>query len=715
MSGTLPDDENLNGPDGRGSGEPTGFGGCSREPVSFLDGAAAESWTELCRLTDRELLARWVRRRSAARTGLPPAVGSAARRAVSRGDGDESELALRCGDWWKQRLRRLGRPALELPTAVLWSADQPSQWSRSAWQLLQTWQRVASRARRTNARPAIHARAGRSARPSHPFRGLETTARQFADSLLSRPVEPLEVLLAASVAVDAVNVLSSPTLWRLGRVLLQWLLLQPRLPAGGRQPVGRSRRTASLRHGSDGDQGDNGWPVWSDLVARGELPLLASALWEDQTVPPASQLRAVRVLRRGLALLVSRDGAPLPDTLPALTRWAAPLVRSAAWSKWLQVELWDTESADRFRGFVRVTASLCLPDGHIALTSGAAHRTLSLLQTAARLAQLPPASLARRYVAGLANGSAAQSGRTRNGRSVGRLDKAAEAGSARTTRRSWPGVQSDDAKLACLRDAWSSGASTVVVAYDQPTLRLQVWAARRTLLHGDWTLSVRVDGRPVRIPSRWDCVCWHSDEDADYLELQLEADGLTLERQVLLARKVGLLLLADSVKLPQRSRLEYASSLPVAEGLSVVRSSETRERTLVRGRVRVARVFPLLLPDVWTESVAGKWEWENGRLVVTRTTEAQALYAPVVLDWEPRHRSGPVEWRGLTVSQDGKVVSPDAAAAFRLRVGNYQLVVYRSLQHDGSARAFLGHQTRYETVVGQFDCDGDVLPLLMVE
>jgi len=91
------------------------------------------------------------------------------------------------------------------------------------------------------------------------------------------------------------------------------------------------------------------------------------------------------------------------------------------------------------------------------------------------------------------------------------------------------------------------------------------------------------------------------------------------------------------------------------------------------------------------------------------------LYAPVVLDWHPDRRRKAVQWRKLTVTEDGRILPGDAAAGFRVKVGEQHLLAYRKLQKTEQPHSVLGYQTFDETVLGQFDKDGDVTPLLLVE
>jgi hypothetical protein len=59
-----------------------------------------------------------------------------------------------------------------------------------------------------------------------------------------------------------------------------------------------------------------------------------------------------------------------------------------------------------------------------------------------------------------------------------------------------------------------------VIAFDGATPRIDVTAFGVPLLHGAWGLDASVDGEPLRQRGDWECVCWFSDADTDYLELR---------------------------------------------------------------------------------------------------------------------------------------------------------------------------------------------------
>jgi hypothetical protein len=98
-----------------------------------------------------------------------------------------------------------------------------------------------------------------------------------------------------------------------------------------------------------------------------------------------------------------------------------------------------------------------------------------------------------------------------------------------------------------------------------------------------------------------------------------------------------------------------------------------------------------------------------------RQESVGGLFAPLVLDWSPKRAEAPVDWRTLTVTEDGRVLRADSASGHRVRVGKQQWIVYRALTKGEQPRAVLGLHTAHETVVGRFETTGHVTPLLLVE
>ncbi len=256
----------------------------------------------------------------------------------------------------------------------------------------------------------------------------------------------------------------------------------------------------------------------------------------------------------------------------------------------------------------------------------------------------------------------------------------------------------------------------MVVAHHRryPTLEMAIGGT--TLFAGDWEIEVRLDGRTVE-PAGWSCVCWQSDGDGDYFELQSRPDGLRIERQIFLSRTDDFALLADIVvadpeTVGRDTRLESTSRWTLVPDAALIAQTRTRESRLVFGG-RTARAFPLGLNCSRVEGVSGHLISVDGRVELSQTGVG-GLYAPLVIDWNPRRRRSPAAWRRLTVAYAGAAVPSGEAAGHLLEVGPLKWMYYRSLLPALEPRSVLGQHTIYESLIGRF-VRGDVEPLVQVE
>ena len=372
------------------------------------------------------------------------------------------------------------------------------------------------------------------------------------------------------------------------------------------------------------------------------------------------------------------DGTPHAGLLGDLPEWLGTLVRAGCWGRRFGTSTWNRRAGERFDRLVAWTTPLYRHRGRLALSGRPARGLGELLDSANRLT----------------------SGERR------------------------PEVtQSDWARVAVLRTNRCHDAPAVVLTHDGPTPRLDVSVGGRSLLQGDWSIEVTCGSRELVLED-WDCVCWQSDEDADYIELQADAaGGCRVQRQILLSRADELLVLADAAiagplmtQEPQDQRLTCRSGLGLAEGIVAEVARGGRRDWRLCGRGVSARVVPLAVPDdpLLATGPASISCHEN-RLEWSTEGRGPALYLPLILDFSARRRRRKPEWNSLTVTEDRQVVSPQKAAGFRVRLGDSQLVLYRSFDPPRSPRSVLGQHTQHETVIGLLRPDGDFAPLVLVE
>ena len=496
----------------------------------------------------------------------------------------------------------------------------------------------------------------------------------------SPPVTPFAIVAALEVLALAGARLRPQQLWDLWRHSLS-------------QVVHLIRSTASE------DDHDPTLPPDVQLIERGELPFVAGVLFADIAGATDLVKAGRKVLARSLTENADSDGTPRAEMIERLPLWLAPLIRASLIAQRFEVKLWTNEQERTLMSVVERAIPLCRPDGKSALSNGLSLEPLPVLVAAAELFHLPEVNAEGGYLQSVKRIVAGQPARRIRNDGVVTM----------------PSNQSDWARFALLRSDWSVHADSVAVAHHRQFPQIDVTASGKPLLHGDWTLELKLGDAVVELAKEWSCVCWQSDPDADYIELQMRGPGkLRVERIIMLSRKERFLLLADSIAGAPHGPIEYRASLPLADDILVRLDTPTREAQLTMRGFK-ARVFPLAVAQDRVHSTPHEFTATEERLTLKQVAQGEGLFAPLLLDWHPSRTRADAQWRSLTVTEDGRVITPDIAAGHRLKLGDLQLLVFRSLKNTGESRAVLGHHTHNETVIAKFDKKGDVDPILMVE
>lgn len=273
----------------------------------------------------------------------------------------------------------------------------------------------------------------------------------------------------------------------------------------------------------------------------------------------------------------------------------------------------------------------------------------------------------------------------------------------------------EESQEAVLQSGTGARIDRMSVAYHAHEVGLELAALGNMVFSGMIESELRLDGVPLVARGNWRSALWYSDQDCDYLELQLFlSESLRIDRQLLLSRNGHFALVADAIVTPAAERIEYRMSLPTANGAKMTFDTATREGSICAGNC-TARVFPLTLPQDRVLSTAGGCRERDDRLELSHATTGRGIFLPVLFDWHPRRRPARADWCALTVTEPGRVLRSDQAAGFRLRLGKHQLLIYRNLDGSREARAVLGQHIRFETIVGTFSSAGKVAPIMLVE
>jgi hypothetical protein len=601
------------------------------------------------------------------------------RRAARSGD-PEQVVPLLMATTGGRRKRPAARRSSS-PKQALWSCEQVAEPQRFAM-LVRAWDVFG---RTLDSRHNGHHSNGQSRPKSADFSAWERWARTCLED---PPVSSVELLVLFEILRDE----------------------GPHLPGALATKLWRTALTAAvLRTTTDGlaDSRSIGSRLL-DAELNFEAGLLFSA------VSGAERLAASGRHQLNSLLLQSTDseGVPSAEIIDELPDWLAALVRAREWGQRFARPLFDRSQKKRFRGLVLAIARLCRGDGRLAFSNGKANGLAGLLSAA--VAAVPTNRIARSPAFGYLRSLGAQgtvrslATRSTNGRQAHASNRVSPRNGVK------PVFQSDRSRLACLRSNWSPNANSLTVLHHGRLPKLELAACGDVLLDGDWEIEIRVGGAEVPIIGPWSCSCWFSEEEGDYLELQLHlTPEIRIERQLLLTRRDDLLLLADAVIGKGEPRIDYISRLPLVPGLEVLPFSRTRE-CRVSGPAGPARLFPLGLPCERTIGTGGHFVGSD-RPLELRQSGIGGLYAPIAIDWNPARRRSPAVWRSLTVAQSGIALPAGRAAGCRLQIGKAQWLVYRSLSPILEPRTVLGQHTMYETLIGRFDRSGEVEPIVLVE
>jgi hypothetical protein len=433
-------------------------------------------------------------------------------------------------------------------------------------------------------------------------------------------------------------------------------------------------------------------PVQHTLFA-GELALSLACQFPERKSCQRLAGQARRTLSRALVELLDGEGMPharLLSSLPLLTAaWTRCRSIGEAWKE----SCWNADAEQQYQWLVTQNLRLRHVDAAPALAEPlAALAWRPLLKTALRLA-----------------------GDEADEEIADQLFPRRKA--ARRARHEWPdpSYSSEWAEVAVLQTKWSRKTKKLVVAYDQPETRIAVSARGQTLFSGPWSFAIQLDGQPVTpaADAHWEQVAWESDEDVDYLELEIDLPrGLRLQRCFLLARNDQFLLMADTLLGEHPLDINYTSRLPLAGEVEPVAEPEHSEMKLVASRCR-GRVLPLALSEWSSDRRFGTLRAEGQSLVVNQTGR-QSLFVPLFIDLRRQRNQKPLTWRQLSIGYLRRNEPADRAVGYRVQIGDQQWLIYRSLTPSEN-RTVLGQNLMCEVHVSRFLSSGDVEQLLELE
>ncbi|MCA9119019.1 MAG: hypothetical protein H6822_17030 [Planctomycetaceae bacterium] len=277
-----------------------------------------------------------------------------------------------------------------------------------------------------------------------------------------------------------------------------------------------------------------------------------------------------------------------------------------------------------------------------------------------------------------------------------------------------PATNSEWAELAVLRREWDRSSDQLMVSYANREVQVELNCGKETVFSGLCNPELRIDGKLLELQQDWEEVCWYSDKDLDYLEIESRFEnGWKVQRQFTLAREERFLVIADAIMGESVAQIDHRFTLPLREGVSFLAAGETREGIL-HVRKPVAAVLPLQLPEWRADRVDGALEQTASGLQLRQSANAKCLMAPLFLDLKPKRFSKQLTWRRLTVAQQLQILPADVAVGYRIQCGKRQWLIYRSLGPTAS-RSVLGQHFSSEYVMAQFPDGGELKQLIEIE
>lgn len=271
-----------------------------------------------------------------------------------------------------------------------------------------------------------------------------------------------------------------------------------------------------------------------------------------------------------------------------------------------------------------------------------------------------------------------------------------------------PSHYCDQSSIVTMRKTWREKGNRAAVDFSSDVIWLDLLGADGSrIFSGDWDLSVEKDGKELTIENAWEEVCWFSDDDVDYLELECSIDDVCkVQRQIMLMRNEGMFFTADALMASSNANWKLRSTFDLVNGLALKQDQDTTECKLVRERGEdeqdpVALMLPVSLPE-WKRSKSnGSIRQVGDKLEITSQIVGSRIYSPMVFALNKLRKPMAYTWRQLTVAEDLRIQPREVAEAYRLQINQEHWVFYRSLT-PCTRRTVMGLHLNNEFYAGRF-------------
>lgn len=302
-----------------------------------------------------------------------------------------------------------------------------------------------------------------------------------------------------------------------------------------------------------------------------------------------------------------------------------------------------------------------------------------------------------------------------------------------------PSYFSDDAMFAAICADWSTRSCMLHLdAAAQSTcqessetnvldMNMELSLAGSVICSGLWTTKIIIDGQELVPCGHWVASVEEKDTRYTCLEWSRElSGGWKLERLAAVFPEERLMYLADALIFEGKKKssefdIVYQSRLPLDRRARINLKHGAREFKLgcradpkSTGCATLAQLFPLAL-DEWRHGAEDDGLIQEKNAIVLRCrARGKGFYSPMLFDLDTKRCEGPVTWRHLEVGCEGKRVPDDEAVGYRIRLGNEQYLVYRSLR-ENQTRSVLGHHLLADFLFARFNPSSGVESLIELE
>ncbi len=441
----------------------------------------------------------------------------------------------------------------------------------------------------------------------------------------------------------------------------------------------------------------------SHLVLQCELPLLigvATAASKRTILAEAS--RAMDHLAEHLERSEDHAAPWLMHGATYLRASLASVLRCRVLANSLGLRKWYPPQQKALSGLLKHAARWSRPDGTQLLVAGnTAPRAKSIWEALVKQTRSPKPMLAAMALSGIGTGNRSHFRKKTNVVKLPALTHYCE-----------------DAAGVCMQSDWRQKGCRFALDFSDTEICVEALGPKgKPVIVGEWTAHVELDGQAQLQLGEWGELCWFSDGDVDYLEMEARyGQHARVQRQAVLFREDRMLLMADALLCDQPGEWSLRSEIPLAADATFQPEKKTHEGTILTSSGARCLTLPLFLPEWRRQVTSGGLKQEGENLVVhNECVGERRLYMPVLFSLTATHAKQAFTWRRLTVGEELRIVGPDEATAFRVQIGADQWLLYRTLA-AATRRTALGMHTMADFYAGRFDADdGEVDTLVEVE